>query len=247
MPEMTAPRASRLHQTVVMSRSRGSASDINVGDMERWVSMIGGGALAVYGLTRGTLGGFGLAALGGALAYRGTTGHSHLYACLGISTTGERHGRQASVRAGHGVRVEKTITIDRSPQELYRFWRHLENLPRFMRHLKNIKTLDHLHSRWQARSPLGLGLSWDAEVITENEPEVIAWRSLPGAAVETAGSVHFNYEPKGHGTEVRLVLKYDPPGGSWGASLARLFGVDPEREIEEDLHRFKRLAEAGEM
>ncbi len=247
MPETTASRASRLHQTVVMSRSRGSASDINLGDVDRWVSLIGGGALAVYGLTRGTLGGLALAALGGALAYRGATGHSHLYACLGVSTVGERHGPQASVRAGQGVRVEKAITIDRPPAELYRFWRSLENLPRFMRHLKTVKRLSHLHSRWVARGPLGLGLAWDAEVITENEPEVIGWRSLPGSAVETAGSVHFNYATDGHGTEVRVELKYDPPGGRWGSSLARLIGDDPEKEIEEDLRHFKQMVEAGEM
>lgn len=196
MPETTAPRASRLHQTVVMSRSSGSASDLNVGDAERWVSLIGGGALAVYGLTRDTLGGLALAGLGGALAYRGATGHSHLNTCLGVSTVGEHHSHHASVRAGHGVRVEKAIIIDRPPAELYRSWRNLENLPRFMRHLKSVKRLDHLHSRWAARGPLGLGLAWDAEVITENEPEVIGWRSLPGSAVETAGSVHFNLCPR---------------------------------------------------
>jgi uncharacterized membrane protein len=230
-----------------MSRSRGSASDINVSDAERWASVIGGGALAFYGLTRGTLGGALLAALGGAVAYRGVTGHSHLYASLGVNTAGERHGPQASVRAGHGVRVEKVITIDRPPGELYRFWRNLENLPRFMRHLKGVKRLSHLHSRWVARGPLGLGLAWDAEIITENEPEVIGWRSLPGSAVKTAGSVHFNYAPSGHGTQVRLVLKYDPPGGQWGLSLARLIGDDPDKEIEEDLRHFKQMVEAGEL
>jgi uncharacterized membrane protein len=246
MAETTAPRASRLHQTVVMSRSRGSASDVNVGNAERWVSAVGGSALAVYGLTRGTLGGLALAALGGALVYRGASGHCPVYACLDISTSGERHSSHASVRAGHGVRMEKAITINRPPKELYRFWRNLENLPRVMRHLKSVQKLDHLHSRWVARGPLGLSATWDAEVITENEPEVIGWRSLPGSEVETAGSIHFNYAPDGHGTEVRVMLKYDPPGGEWGAALAHFFGDDPETEIEEDLRRFKQMAEAGE-
>ncbi len=247
MSKATAPRARRLHQTVVMSRSRGSASDVNMGDAERWVSGIGGGALAIYGLTRGTLGGLALAALGVGLAYRGVTGHSPLYTLLGVSTDGERHSPHASVRAGHGVRVEKTLTIERPPEELYRFWRNLENLPRFMRHLKSVERVNHLRSRWIARGPLGLGLTWDAEVITENEPEVIGWRSLPGSLVETAGSVHFNYAPDGQGTEVRVVLKYDPPGGHWGVSLARLIGDDPEKEIEEDLHHFKQMVEGNEL
>lgn len=246
MSKTTAPRARRLHQTVVMSRSRGSASDINMGDAERWVSGIGGGALAIYGLTRGTLGGLALSGLGVGLAFRGVTGHSPLYTFLGVSTAGERHSPHASVRAGQGVRIEKTITIERSPEELYRFWRNLENLPRFMRHLKNVKRLNHLRSRWIARGPLGLGLTWDAEVITENEPEVIGWRSLPGSLVEMAGSVHFNYAPDGQGTEVRVILKYDSPGGQWGVSLARLIGDDPDKEIEEDLHYFKQMVEGND-
>ncbi len=246
MPATTAPRERRLHQTVVMSRSRGSASDVNVGGAERWASAVGGGALAVCGLKRGTPGGLALAALGAALAYRGTTGHCPLYARLDVSTAGGRHSRHASIRAGHGTRIEKAIVIGRPPEVLYRFWRNLENLPRVMRHLKSVRRLDHLRSRWVARGPLGLGLTWDAEVITENEPEVIGWRSLPGSVVETAGSVHFNYAADGRGTEVRVVLKYDPPGGPWGQSLARLVGEDPEQEIAEDLRRFKQMMEAGE-
>ena len=243
MSEPTASRTRRLHQTVVMSRSKGSASTVNVSDAERWISLIGGGALALYGLTRGSLGGLGLAALGGALAYRGATGHCPVYASLGFSSVGEPHSPHASLWSDHGIRVEKTVTVNRSPQELYRFWRNLENLPRIMRHLKCVTRLNHLQSRWVACGPLGLSVGWDAEVITENEPEVIGWRSLPGSAVNTAGSVHFNHTPEGQGTEVRINLKYDPPGGQWGASVAQFLGVNPEQEIEEDLQRFKQMME----
>ena len=89
---------------------------INVGDMERWVSLLGGTALAAFGLARGSLGGLGLAALGGALAYRGATGHCPMYGTLGISTA-ERRGPATVIRAGHGVKVERSVTIDRSPEE----------------------------------------------------------------------------------------------------------------------------------
>jgi uncharacterized membrane protein len=213
--------------------------------MERLFSAIGGGALAIYGLSRNSLGGLGLAALGAALIYRGVTGHCRLYDMLGVNSTGEQHSPQASVRAGHGIRVEKAITINRRPEELYRFWRKLENLPRFMRHLKSVNRLDHLRSHWVARGPMRMGATWDAEIITENEPEVIGWRSLPGSIVDTAGSVHFDYAPDGRGTQVRVVMKYDPPGGQLGESLARFFGENPEQEIEEDLQRFKEMMESG--
>src|SRR4051794_25318166 len=82
------------------------ARDVNVGDMERAASLIGGGGLMLYGLTRGTLGGVGLALLGGALIYRGTTGQCAGYKALGINTTQSR-GPRNSVAAQHGARVDE--------------------------------------------------------------------------------------------------------------------------------------------
>src|SRR2546430_110214 len=93
----------------------------------------------------------------------------------------------------------------------------------------------------------GMSVSWDAEIINEEPNRLIAWRSLEGSQVSTAGSVHFTPAPGDRGTEVRVVLKYDPPGGKLGGWLAWLFGADPECEIQEDLRRFKQLTEAGEI
>src|SRR5205085_7027914 len=90
-------------------------------------------------------------------------------------------------------------------------------------------------------------IEWDAEILVDNEPEVISWRSLEGSDVDTAGSVHFNPAPGGRGTEVRVVLKYDPPAGKVGALIAKMFGEAPEQQIEEDLRRFKQIMEAGDV
>ena len=138
---------------------------INVGDMERWVSLLGGTALAAFGLARGSLGGLGLAALGGALVYRGATGHCPMYGTLGISTA-ERRGPATVIRAGHGVKVERSVTIDRSPEELFRFWRNFENLPRIMTHLESVRTTSPNQSHWAAKGPLGTSFEWDAEIYT---------------------------------------------------------------------------------
>src|SRR5438874_10148087 len=100
---------------------------LNVGEYERWASVFGGGMLALYGLTRRSWGGLALAALGGMFVQRGVSGHCLCYAALGINTADRPHGPMASVAAGHGVKVEKTITIQRSPEELYRFWHNFEN------------------------------------------------------------------------------------------------------------------------
>ncbi len=217
---------------------------INVGEIERWASLVGGGALALFGLSRRSLGGLGLAALGGALAYRGATGHCPMYGALGFSTA-ERHGPVTSIPAGRGVRIETSITINRPREELYRFWRNIENLPRIMRHLESVRSSSPTRSHWTARGPMGTSFEWDAEIHTERPSELISWRSLPGSDVDTAGSVHFLQAPAGRGTELRVVLKYDPPAGKVGASVARLLGEAPEDEITEDLRRFKETMESG--
>ncbi len=229
------------------SSSKGS-SNINVGEKERLVSAIGGGALAVYGLTRGSISGIVLALIGGGLAYRGITGHCNMYEAMDMSTADEglRRSRGVSVPGERGTKVEKSITINRSPEELYRFWRNFENLPRFMDHLESVKTTGDKRSHWVAKAPAGTTVEWDAEVINEKENELIAWRSLEGADVDNAGSVRFERASGDRGTVVRVTLEYDPPGGSLGAIVAKLFGEAPDQQIEEDLRRFKQVMEAGE-
>jgi len=92
-----------------------------------------------------------------------------------------------------------------------------------------------------------MSLEWDAEIINDEPDQMLSWRSLPGADVDTAGSVHFRELPAGRGTEVRVNLKYDPPAGKLGSLVARLFGESPQRQIEADLARFKSLLETGEI
>ncbi|MDG3007986.1 YgaP family membrane protein [Paludisphaera mucosa] len=65
----------------------GGHAAANVGDVERVVSVMGGGLLTLFGATRGGLAGLGLAVLGGGLIYRGVTGHCEAYHSLGIDTT----------------------------------------------------------------------------------------------------------------------------------------------------------------
>jgi uncharacterized membrane protein len=208
--------------------------------------MVGGGSLVLYGLSRESLAGVGLALLGGALVYRGVTGHCSLYESLGVSTA-PRRGRATAVPAGQGVRLETRVTINRTPSELFRFWRNFANLPRFMSHLEAVDVRDNRRSHWVARGPMRRPVSWDAEVYNERPDEMIAWRSLPGSQVETAGSVHFYPTPGGRGAEVHVNMKYNPPGGKLGVGVAWLFGQSAEQEIAEDLQRFQRIMETGEI
>jgi uncharacterized membrane protein len=219
---------------------------VNVGQTERWASALAGGALAIYGLTRRTWGGVVLALVGGTLIQRGSTGHCYLFDALGVNTAGTASDNPlVSVPANRGIKVEKSVTIDRSPEELYSFWRNFENLPRFMNHLESVKQTGEGRSHWVAKAPAGKTVQWDAEIYNEKENELIAWRSLEGADVDNAGSVRFEPATDGRGTIVKVTLKYDPPGGMLGSIIAKLFGEEPSQQIEEDLHRFKQVMETG--
>ena len=145
------------------------------------------------------------------------------------------------------VQFTKTIIIERSPEDLYGFWRNMENLPRIMRHVQEVRVLDDRRSHWVVRTPTGATAEWDAE-ITEDEPNRrLAWRSLPGAQVDNAGEVRFEPAPGGRGTLVTAEIQYRPPAGAVGATIARLLGSSPERLAGEDLRVFKQLMETGEI
>lgn len=222
---------------------------LNVGDAERILSGVGGGILVAYGLSRGLLRGLPLTGLGAALLYRGLTGHSPMYRAMGINTARrdvEPRAPATSVPAGRGDRVDHTIIINRSPEELYRFWRDLENLPRIMKHLLTVRTTGGNRSHWVARGPAGSTVEWDAEVITDRPHELIGWRSLPGARVDHAGSVHFRRTLGGRGTEIRVEMRYLAPAGTLGTTVASIFGEAPEQQIPDDLQRFKRFMESGQ-
>jgi len=197
-----------------------------------------------HGLRQGSLPGLGLAILGGALTNRGLTGHCAAYAALDVDGTGP-HGRLAAVRAGQGFKVTQAVTINRSPEILYRYWRQFENLPEFMDHLVSVTGAGN-RTHWIAKGPAGSKVEWDAEIVTDEPGRLIAWRSLEGSEVATAGSVHFTALSHNRGTEVRVSLKYDPPAGKLGAWVAWVFGEDPRSQIREDMRRFKQRLEAGE-
>jgi len=226
------------------SRPIASCCPVNVGQSERTISLVAGSALALAGLSRGSLSGMILAATGGSLIYRGVTGKCHLYDAFGINTA-EGHNAATAVPAQQGTKIEHSITINRPHQDLYRYWRNFENLPRIMNHLESVKATTGNRSHWVAKAPLGTTVEWDAEVINERDGELIAWRSLDGSQVETAGSVHFKPALAGRGTEVTVSLKYNPPGGKVGIAVAKMFGEEPQQQIAEDLNRFKQLMESG--
>ena len=145
------------------------------------------------------------------------------------------------------IRVEKHITVGRPAAELYAFWRKLENLPQVMSHLESVTELSERISRWTAKGPAGSHVTWDAEITEDLKNEGLAWRALEGSDIENAGSVFFNELPNDRGTEIKVVLAYEPPLGKLGATIAKLMGEEPGRQLQEDLQRFKQFMETGEI
>ena len=161
-----------------------------------------------------------------------------LYTAQRLSTPRGRHG---------GVTAINTVTINRSPEEIYRFWRDFQNLPRFMSHLESVRVIDDKRSHWVAKAPAGTTVEWDAEIVEDRPDQLIAWRSLEGADVDNYGMVRFDRAPGGRGTEVRVEVEYNPPAGALGAAIAKLFGEAPEQQIKGDVRRLKQVLEIGEI
>jgi uncharacterized membrane protein len=224
-----------------LRRPQTADDGINVGKTERLLSGIAGAAVIALALRRKRLRGV-LLPLGGGLLSRAVSGRCAVNRALGRNTA--KGDRVSPLARGEGIRVERSITVNRPQEEVYRFWRQLENLPRFMDHLESVTVLDEERSHWVAKAPAGTKVEWDASIQDEIENELIDWQSLPGSDVANAGSVHFT--PAGEGTEVRVVLSYDPPAGKVGAAVAKLLGEEPEQQVEEDLRRFKQVMEAVE-
>ncbi len=218
----------------------------NVGSLERGVSIAIGTIALLEGIRRrgiaGLLSGIG----GGALLYRGISGHCSVYEKLGIDRS-KSEGVEASELPGHGTKVVQTITINRAPEEVYRYWSDIRNLPTFMKHLSRVEVREDGASHWVAEGPAGRTLEWDARVIFEKPNELIVWETLPGGDWESKGSVRFDPAPGGRGTELKVSLFYRPPYGKLGAIAAKLLHRAPDQQLKEDLRRLRQLLEAGEL
>ncbi|WP_437759774.1 SRPBCC family protein [Sorangium sp. So ce1389] len=142
-----------------------------------------------------------------------------------------------------GVDFQQTITVRAPLREVFLAFIQFESFPLFMSHLREVETLGDGRMRWNAVGPAGIPVSWDAELTQLVPNEVIAWRSLPGQAVENEGTVRLEACPEG--TRLHVTMSYSPPAGALGHGVATLFGADPERAMNDDLARFKALIEQG--
>jgi len=211
----------------------GNEARINLKWPERYISVIAGVKIGLWGfkgIFKNPVSSIVKIGAGGYLLNRGITGHCELYDMAGKTTT------EPAV-----VNINTSVAVDRSPLEVYDFWRKLDNLPLFMSHLKSVEVFNDVQSRWSLKLPLDVAdVSWNAEIVNDIPGELIEWQSVPGSTIETAGTVRFIEVPDEGETLVHITIDYQPPAGGIGAGVAQLINPLFKNMLESDIQNFKR-------
>ncbi|MFP4093032.1 MAG: SRPBCC family protein [Cyclobacteriaceae bacterium] len=212
---------------------------VNVSDNERIISAVVGGFLTAIGFYRGSWLGSLLALTGTGLVYRAASGYCPV---------NEQMNREVELEKSPLIIASRSMTIRKSPDEVYAFYRKLENLPRFMKHVKEVREISDTRSYWTVTFPrFKQDLSWEAEIVDDEPGKRISYRSLPGAKVDNSGEIYLKEAPSARGTEIKVTLSYRPPQGDLGKQVAKLFNKAFEQMVRDDLHRLKQYLETGEV
>jgi len=146
-----------------------------------------------------------------------------------------------------GPLIGRSTTINRPRQEVYARWRDFSRFPEFMDNVRSVERIDEKQLRWTIEAPAGKTVELVTEMTHDIPGERIAWRSVEGSEITTAGEALFKDAAPGRGTLVQLVMTYAPPGGTAGKLIAKLFQREPNIQARRDLRRFKQLLETGEV
>jgi len=224
-----------------MNAMEKSLSKMNLGMTERSLSMLGGAWLLYNALSREKRGLL-RAAAGGYLMYRGASGTCPLYGAI----LPEEYNSMRRV-GGRNIHIKTGLTVNRPQQEVYDFWRNLENLPRFMNHLESVRELDDKVSEWRAKGPGDMGtVTWRSEIISEEEGRHIKWQSLPDSMIDNAGSITFRDAGK-FGTEIQAEISYKAPLGTPGEGVLKMINPVFKNMVKRDIRNFKKYMETGEV
>jgi uncharacterized membrane protein len=212
----------------------GRSGIINVGNNERIFSAAAGAFLLSSGINnlfKSPISALVRTAIGGMLLYRGASGHCPIYASMG-KTGGVSHTQNINIRT--------SLIVNKPKDEVYAFWRKLENLPLFMKHIASVTEIDAKHSHWEATIPGNIGkVKWNAEIVKEEPGYLIGWQSIPNSMINNAGKVTFNDALNGQGTELEVVITYHPPAGEIGSGVAKALNPVFEKMVRQDVMNFK--------
>jgi len=213
-------------------RARTQEPSINLSQAERTLSIAGGTKLALSGLKgifRSPFASIMKIGAAGYLLNRGITGHCAVYASMGRNSTEPVN-----------VNIRSSFFVAKPREEVYAFWRQLDNLPLFMKHLESVEMIDDVRSHWVLKLPLGApSLSWDAEIVHDDPGYMIGWSSLPDSMIDNAGKVRFQDSPDGLGTLLDVTISYRPPAGGFGGSIAHILNPVFKNMVDKDVRNFK--------
>lgn len=209
-----------------------SDTKTDIGDGQRILSAIGGSLLVYYVAKKHKADA--LLMMGGAyLLYRAVSGHCPLSSVLKAS---HRHTHPTNIN------VRTHVVVNKPREEVYAFWRSLENWPLFMRHLGNVDELDNTTSAWTMKLP-GIGdLRWEARIVKEEKDAELSLSSVPGAALDSTAKINFSPTP-GNATRVDVMLSYRAPMGIIGERVSRFLTPAFREKIETDIASFKHYIE----
>jgi uncharacterized membrane protein len=153
-------------------------------------------------------------------------------------------------RAGRHIRanssrIVKTIAVNRTPEELYAFWRDYNNLPRFMMYLDSVQPLGERRATWSYKGPGRMRMDLDVELTEESTNRAISWRATSRSRFEMRARVQFVPAPgEARGTIVRMEMQFRSGGP---IKLPGILGKLPGEMATQNLRRFKQLVEVGEI
>ncbi|MEX2534989.1 MAG: YgaP-like transmembrane domain [Trueperaceae bacterium] len=226
----------------------GSGSRVNLGPVERGVSLALGALAGTAAFRRRTPLSALLVAAGSYLVYRGVSGRCRLYRALGITGS----------EVGSTVSACSQITVQRPAEQVYQQLRDLTNFPRFSRFLEGAEKMGAEKvgdERWrlQLRTPLGNEIELDVRQTADEENRRLAWCTVEGAPMPGALEMHL-FEGK-TGTEIHADAWLVPQSGTLVPSalrtadrskLLRRAGLSPSEFLEQELRRLRQLLETGE-
>jgi uncharacterized membrane protein len=147
----------------------------------------------------------------------------------------------------NALTLRRWITVGRPATELFALWLEPDTLPRIMSHFARVTPVNKSDAHWQIDGPLGKHYAWESRIVEAQPGEIIAWRSLEGADIPNEGELLLRPAPGEWGTELALTLRFIPPGGALGKKVTKVFDLLPKEVASKALHRFKCLAETGEI
>jgi uncharacterized membrane protein len=186
-----------------------------------------GSAFAAFGYFRGGVKGAALCALGGTLVARATANEE-----------------LSEVLRSHGILVQKSIVVDAPVEQVFAYWRNLENLPQWMSHVREVRAIGGERYHWTVDGPAGVPVEWDSELLNYEENREMTWHSVGDSQVDHVGRVRFD-DLDGGKTRIHVQMRYSPPGGIAGHAVAKAFGSDPRTALDDDLARMKTAVETG--